>query len=315
MKNFKMAIWMAAGALVLATPAFPDAGNDQGQGQAIITVLPKHKEAPVNIAAQDVRVKIDRKDTAVTSWVPSRSPDDPLEMVLLIDSSARESLGQQLGEMTNFIQNLPANSKVAIGYMEYGRAVLVSPLTADHALAASGLRLPGGPAGSEASPYFCISDLAQHWPSSNRKARREVVLITDGVDDYERRFDPDDPYVQAAISDSVRAGLVIYSIYWRGQGRMENTMYESNAGQSLLNELTDATGGTNFWQGMGDPVSFKPFFDDLMVRLQNQYRLSFAAPLKGKPEIKMMSLKVGGPAMKVYAPQQVFVDRADGDGK
>lgn len=315
MKKFEMAIWMAAGALILAVPALPEAGNDQGQGQAIVTILPKHKEAPVNIAMQNVRVKIDRKDTAVTNWAPSRSPNDPLEMVILIDSSARESLGQELGDMANFIQNLPANSKVAVGYMEYGRAVMATPLTADHAQAVSGLRLPGGPAGSEASPYFCLSDLAQHWPSNDRKARREVVLITDGVDDYERRFDPDDPYVQAAITDSVRAGLVIYSIYWRGEGRMEGSMYESNAGQSLLNEVTDATGGTNFWQGMGNPVSFQPFFEDLMFRLQNQYRLSFNSPLKGKPEIKVMSLKVGGPAMKVYAPKQVFVDHANGDGK
>jgi len=315
MKKHDMAIWMAAGALLLAAPAFSNAADSQGQGQAIVTILPKHKEAPVNITPQDLRVRINRQDSDVTNWVQLRAPDDRLELVVLIDSSARESLGRQLGEIAGFIRTLPEGAKVGVGYMEYGRAVMGGPLTADHALAAHELHLPSGPAGSEASPYFCLSDLAKHWPSNDHSARREVVLITDGVDDYEQRFDPDDPYVQTAIRDSVRAGLVVYSIYWSGEGRGEGGYFGSNTGQSLLNEVTEATGGTNYWQGMGNPVSFAPFFENLKWRLQNQYRLSFSSDLKGKPEVKMMSLKVGGPAKKVYAPQQVFVRHGAGIGE
>ena len=36
-------------------------------------------------------------------------------------------------------------------------------------------------------------------------------MVTDGVDYYELRFDPEDPYVQAAIKDSAKAGLVVYA--------------------------------------------------------------------------------------------------------
>ena len=48
-------------------------------------------------------------------------------------------------------------------------------------------------------------------------------MVTDGVDDYESRYNPDDPYVEAAINDATRARLVVYSIYWMDQGRADQT--------------------------------------------------------------------------------------------
>jgi hypothetical protein len=109
-----------------------------------------------------------------------------------------------------------------------------------------------------------------------------MVLITDGVDNYYGSFDLEDPYVQAAINDSVRAGLVVYSIYWRDRRRVGKSSSESFEGQSLLVEVSQATGGSSYWDGSDDPVSFSPYFDDISWRLQNQYRLSFHARLKGK---------------------------------
>ena len=47
-------------------------------------------------------------------------------------------------------------------------------------------------------------------------------------------YDPEDPYVATAINDSVRAGLVVYSIYWKDMGRANNSWYENNAGQNLF---------------------------------------------------------------------------------
>ncbi len=109
-------------------------------------------------------------------------------------------------------------------------------------------------------------------------------MVTDGVDYYNLRYDPDDPYVQAAIADAVRARIVIYSIYWRNQGRFDRTMYANDSGQNLMLEVTQATGGHSYWEGFGNPVSFQPFLEDLTRRLQNQYEISFAAPIdRNKP--------------------------------
>ena len=112
---------------------------------------------------------------------------------------------------------------------------------------------------------------------------------------------------RTAINDSVRAGLVVYSIYWHNRGGGDYDFDDANSGQSLLLEVSEATGGASYWQGDGEPVSLRPYFDDLSWRLQNQYRLSFTSPLKDKPEIRNMELKVGGPAAKVYAPKLVYV--------
>jgi len=57
-------------------------------------------------------------------------------------------------------------------------------------------------------------------------------MVTDGIDNYERRFDPEDPYVQAAIADSVRARLVVYAIYFQVQGLADRTLYGNNAARA-----------------------------------------------------------------------------------
>jgi hypothetical protein len=132
-------------------------------------------------------------------------------------------------------------------------------------------------------------------------------MITDGVDYYQLQFDPEDPYVQAAIQDSVRANLVVYSIYWRNAGRVDRSGYENNAGQSLLLEVTGATGGNSYSLGFGNPVSLQPYFDDFSRRLNNQYELGFTAPLRGKPEVASLKLKVSAPDVKVSAPQKTWL--------
>lgn len=134
-------------------------------------------------------------------------------------------------------------------------------------------------------------------------------MITDGVDYYDgvRHYDPEDPYLQAAINDSVRSKLVVYTIYWRNVGRIDSSLGATDAGQNLMAQLTQAVGGNNYWIGVGNPVSFKPYLEDIARRLNNQYELAFMAPSNGKPQIANFKLKVNAAGAKVDAPQQVLV--------
>lgn len=294
---------LTVGALVIVGQCFAQSEKDMGEGRAVVTLFTKHSEVEPNVAQADVSAKVSGKDAAITGWAPFKGADDALELVVLIDDGAR-NLGRQFDEIKQFVQNLGPHSKIAIAYMENGRAVLAGPLTTDHQQALSQLRLPAGPI---SNPYFSLSDLAQRWPSRDGAARREVLLLSDGVDPNNRRFDPDDLYVQTAINDSVRAGLVVYSIYWRSRFDESEPSGAVNGGQSLLNEIADATGGNNYWMGNENPVSFQPFFQDLMRRFANQYQLKFAARLDRKPTIQTLKLKVEGLSLQVIAPQQVFV--------
>lgn len=302
------AVALAAGTLMAASPAFAQKNSQQGQGRAIVTVLPNAKNGNAGqISAQNLKVKVNGKDSTVTSFNQMQESNSPVELVLLLDAGARASLGSQFSDIQNFVKEMPPNTKMAIAYMQQGRAAFASQLSSNAADVVKGLHLSTGIPGENASPYFCLSDLAKNWPSHDRTARREVVMVTDGVDNYERRFDPDDPYVQSAIKDSVRAGLVVYSIYWRNTGRLNNTGYETNTGQNLLLTVTQATGGNSYWQGLGNPVSLQPFFQDLRRRLNNQYEVSFTAPSNGKPEVESLKVDLHVPSAKVAAPQQVLV--------
>jgi hypothetical protein len=311
-KTMKLLSLGFAAATLLAAPLALAAQNQQGQGQAIVTVLPQKNAQTPNISEQSLSVKVDGKNSQVTRW-QQFGPNSPVELVILIDGAARTSLGSQMNDIARFVQGLPANTNAAIAYMENGQAALTGPFTTDRAETLRGLHLTGGIPGSSASPYFCLSNLAQHWPSNNRQARREVVMITDGVDYYDgaRRFDPEDPYLQAATTDAVRAQLIVYSIYWRNAGRLDRTMGATDAGQNLLSQLTQATGGNNYWQGYGNPVSLQPYFEDIQHRLENQYELSFMAPASNKPQVESFKLKVNSPGSKVDAPQQVLVVGAE----
>ena len=275
-----------------------------GQGRAIITVLVRHNEVAPNLTQQEVSARINGKDADVTGWTPFKGADDSLELIVMIDGGAR-NLGRQMDEITAFLRAQGPRTKIAVGYMQNGHTALSAPLSLDHNQAVSSLHLP---IGGTTSPYFSLSDLAQHWPSQDRNARREVVMLTDGVDPENRRFDPDDLYVQSAMRDSVRAGLVVYTVYWANRTERDDSGITVNGGQGLLNLLSDATGGYSYWFGTGNPVSFKPYFDDLQFRFANQYALEFAAPLAHKPIVESLKLKVDALGIQVTAPQQVYVD-------
>jgi hypothetical protein len=299
---------LTAGAMLLAVPMFAQ-NEGQGQGQAVITVLPAHdKEVPANLTQQDLTIKVNGKDSTITNFTPLRGANSPVELVVVMDSGARTTLGTQLGEIQDFVKSLPPDAKVTLGYMENGVTRLSGPLTTDHNAALKGLHIPAGFVGQDASPYFCLSNLAKNWPSNDRTARREVVMVSDGIDPYYRGVDLDDPYMDAAISDSVRSGVVVYSIYWENKGRFSRTLWGNTIGQNLLLQVTQATGGNSYWEGLGNPVSFQPYFRDIQRRLENQYEVSFTAPVK-KAEVANLKLKVNGISGKVDAPGEVYVGR------
>jgi hypothetical protein len=309
MKKSEIAVGLIFGALLALAPV-GFAQEDQGVGKAIVTVLPKKDgDTAGNVSGDGLKLKVNGKEVSAAKLTPLTGAKGSLEFVVLIDSSARTSLSRQFDDIAQFIKGLPPDAKATIAYMQNGAAMMTGPLTADHAAALRGLHIPGGSPGSNASPYFCLSDLAKRWPSNDPEARRAVLMITDGVDPFNLRFDPDNPYIQAAIRDSVKARMVVYSIYWRGQARIDNTQYENNAGQSLTLMVTDATGGKSFYQGSGNPVSFSPYLDELNRRFRNQYELSFTAPLNGKAQVETMKVNFKVAGSSVDAPQQVFVYR------
>ena len=303
MNGMGKVVLAAAMAAMVSAPALAE--KMMGHGKVVVTVMNKaEKGAPITVPQEDLTVKVDGKTAMISHW---QAATNPLQVVLLIDNSSWNSLGTQLSDIRDFMRSLPADAEVGVAYMQNGQAVFSTPLTKDKDAAVRGLHLPAGTPGGSASPYFCLSDLAKHWPSKDMDARREVIMITNGVDNYHPRFDPDDPYVQAAIRDSLKAGLVVNSIYWHSMG-VPAGAYFSSTGQSLLLQVSDATGGVAYWQGLSNPVSFRPYFKEMNQRFGEQYNLEFSAPMyRTKAYTANLKLKVRTAGAKVTAPNRVWL--------
>ena len=291
-------------ALAALSPA-----QETSTARAVVTATTKGSEDVTTIPRQSISLTANRKSQDVTGWVPLRGSRSGLQLVVLLDDSSRGNLGLQLNDIKNFLTALPPNAQVAIGYMRNGSPNLVQNFTTDHAAAAKTLRLPEGSAGINGSPYFCLSALAKHWPGGDSDVRREVVMVTDGVDRYSgAHFDPSNPYVQAATSDAQKAGVIVYSIYYRGAGRADRSFVVTDGGQNYLTQVSNDTGGKVYLEGFGNPVSFAPFLSDLQHKLQNQYELTFVS--SAKPGLQQIRVKTSQPNTSLEYPASVPVSRA-----
>ncbi len=282
------------------------AAQETSTARAIVTVSSKSSEGVVTVPRQSVSVFENRKLQELTGWNALRGERAGLQLVVLLDDSSRGNLGLQLNDIKTFLMALPPTTQVAIGYMRNGAPNLAQNFTSDHAQAAQSLRLPQGIVGVNGSPYFCISDLVKHWPGGDSNVRREVIMVTDGLDRYSGgRFDPENPYVQAATSDAQKAGVLIYSIYYRGTGRLDRSAMATDGGQNYLTQISDATGGQVYLEGFGNPVSFAPFLSDIQHKLQNQYELTFTS--SAKAGLQSIRVKTTQPNTSVKAPARVLV--------
>ena len=280
------------------------AAQETSTGRAVVTAEPKAAEGVTTISKQSISVYENRKLQDVSGWTPLRGARSGLQLVVLLDDSSGGNLGLQLNDIRSFLSGLPPTVQVAIGYMRNGTPNLVQNFTNDHAQAAKALRLPSGIAGANGSPYFCLSDLVRHWPGGSNDVRREVIMVTDGVDRYSGgRFDPENPYVRAATSDAQKAGVIVYSIYYRGAGRFDRSALVTDGGQNYLTQISGDTGGKVYLEGFGNPVSFAPFLSDIQRKLQNQYELTFVST--AKPGLQPIRVKTNQPNTSLQFPARV----------
>jgi hypothetical protein len=271
----------------------------------VVTVEAKHGNTPPEITQQDVMVYEGHNRDQVTDWIPAQGEHAALELIFLIDDGASPYLGSQLEDIRQFINAQPATTKIGIAYMQNGVAEVVQNPTTDHAQVAKALRLPLGIRGADASPYFSLQDLIKRWPQST--ARREVVMVTDGVDWFGGVM-PEDPYVDAAISDAQRAGVIVYDIYMPGRGHAAHSYWRWYWGQIYLSQVADETGGESFYIGFtGAPVAFTPYLNDVAKALSRQYLLGFLAKPEKKAGMRRVRLQTEVPNAELVGASQVYV--------
>jgi hypothetical protein len=277
------------------------------EGPATTTALinaQSKNETPLD--PSQLKLEVNGHKTPIGGVQPVRSGAP--QIAILIDDGLRGSFGLQLDQIRQFLTELPATTQVTVGYMQNGTVrQLGRGFTTDHAALASQLRIPLSSPGVSASPYFCLSDFVNHWPSS-QPGPRFVLMITNGVDPYNGSVSPmnqDSPYVQTAQDDAQRAGVAVYSIYYGD--RAERGRMVAFSGSSYLSQVAEATGGQLLNEGPIAPVDFKPFLNQFNHAIAESYVVSFQANAtreKGNT-LDRIKLTTSQPGVKIHAPQGV----------
>jgi hypothetical protein len=259
---------------------------------------------------EDVIVRQGKDRLQVTNWTPVGGDRSPLDLFILIDDAARWSVSSQFGDLREFIYALPKSTSVGVGYMGNGTVQIAQDLTTDHRQAANALRIPFGSPGAYGSPYLSAIDLMKRWPESSN--RREIVMITDGIDrlhgwPQRRGFGPMSPDVSSASTVAQRTGTIIHGIYARGVGRRGSNFWEVANGQNAMVKLANETGGEAFFLGVREPVSFRPYLDRLQTSLDNRYRLEFNIVPGKKPGLQYVKLATEVAGVELDSADSVWV--------
>nr|QST87828.1 hypothetical protein [uncultured organism] len=163
----------------------------------------------------DLSVVLDEANRPVTECVALQDDSAGLELYVLIDEKVKPAATAGFDELRRFVSSQAAATAVGIAYMHNGEAEIVLTPTKDLARAAKALRLPSGNTSFLANPFNSLSALINGW--STGAARREVVVVTDGVDTF-GDIGAASTYLENAIQDAQRAGVQVFSIYAPGTG-------------------------------------------------------------------------------------------------
>jgi hypothetical protein len=274
-----------------------------------LQVLGDNKRTP-EVTSDDVVVWQGKQRLQVTGFTPAREGRGALDLFILIDDASHPSLGIQLDDLRAFINAQPPTTSVGVGYMRNGTVQIAQNFTTDHSRAAKALRLPIASTGAYGSPYLSVIDLMKRWPESQN--RREVVMVTDGIDRFRggpryRGLRYTSPDVDAASRIAQRTGTIIDTIFTRGVGRLSNNYWEITNGQNSIAKLSEETGGNSFYLGTQNPVSFKPYLGSIQMALDNQYLLEFEASPGQKSALQRVKLTTEVAGVELASADNVWV--------
>jgi hypothetical protein len=133
-------------------------------------------------------------------------------------------------------------------------------------------------------------------------------MATDGIDRYYGTGDLEDPYLDEAIDNALRAGITVSAIYTPGVGHFGHSYWQTYWGQIFLSRLAEETGGEAYYIGFtGSPVSFTPFLDDVGKRLAHEYLLTVLVKPPKKADWQSIRLMTEVPNADLVAQAKVWV--------
>jgi hypothetical protein len=308
-QRLAMVFFMFLGLVPLQAQEKTSTATTPVQMTVTVRVLGENKRMP-EVTREDVMVRQGKDRLQVTGWTPVGGDQGRLDLFILIDDAVNLSIGAQFNDLRDFINSLPPSAAVGVGYMRNGTVQIAQDLTNNHDQAARALRLPFASSGAYGSPYLSVIDLMKRWPESSN--RREIVMITDGIDRFRsgpryRGLGFISPDVDSASAVAQRTGTIIHTVFTRGVGRRGNNYWEITNGQNGMAKLSDETGGESFFLGTQNPVSFRPYLDSLQRSFDNRYLLEFNAVAGKKAGLQSVKLATEVAGVELDSADSVWV--------
>lgn len=234
--------------------------------------------------------------------------DSPLSIAIVIQEDLSSAFNLQLQDIREFIRGLPRGTRVMTAYSRSGTIQVRQRFTDDLDLAANSLRIVAGSSSlAPRSPYDGIDQILSRFDAVPA-GRRAILFFSDGLDTAEGNS-------LASITQSLgleraalkaqRRSVAVYSFYWPTVATGDRSSIFVMAGQGALNKLSEETGGRAFFSGSIAPVSFNPFFRDLVMSLNRQFALTYLSTHmnKGYHKVEVTSTN---PDIKIEHPSGYY---------
>src|SRR5712692_3517488 len=277
---------------------------DPGAVTMTVTAVGKKDTSPPLVTKDNVQLLLNKEHTQVADW----KHGGKLYLAVLIDDSLDSGIANQWSDLKAFFAAQPDTTYISVSYARNGTAMLAQDFTNDHELAARALRLPLGSGGAFSSPYLTLLDLMKRWPAS--ADRRSILFFSSGIDYFRGDFWTKPSDLDSTISRAQKENINVWTIYAPDAGHRGRGFFIANRAQSYLTELSDETGAESFYLGIAEPVTFKPYFDELSTHLSNQYLLTFKANGGAKGRFERVRVHTELPQVEFLAAQQAFLPAA-----
>src|SRR6266852_4389758 len=269
-----------------------------------VTAVGKKNTSPPIVTKDNVQLFLNKERTQVADW----KHGEKLYLAVLIDDSLDSEIANQWSDLKAFFAGQPDSTYISVAYARNGTAMLAQDFTNDHELAAKALRIPLGGGGAFSSPYLALLDLMKRWPSS--ADRHSILLFSSGIDYFRGDLWTKPTDLDSTVSRAQKQNINVWTIYAPDAGHRGRGFFIANRAQSYLTELSDETGAESFYLGIAEPVTFKPYFDELSAHLSNQYLLTFRANGGAKGRFERARVHTELPHVEFLAAQQAFLPAA-----
>ncbi|MFZ1701802.1 MAG: hypothetical protein WBO10_13850 [Pyrinomonadaceae bacterium] len=234
--------------------------------------------------------------------------ESPMSIALLIQDDLTSTFNLQLKDIQSFIRNLPSGTRVMVAYSRSGSLDVRQRFTDDLDKAAKSLRIVSGSSSlAPRSPFDGVSDSLGRFDGLP-SGRRAILLFSDGLDtssgtnlaSISQSFELDQSILKAQ-----RKSVAVYSFYAPTALSESGNSIFALAAQGALVKLSDHTGGRAFFQGSSAPVSYVPFFKDLVLSLNRQFSLTYLTTHMKKSYYKV-SVMSTNPEIKIEHPKGYY---------